>query len=67
MTGRAWKKKVNLMVDSKDKEFVDVTQDPFETFRSAKHAESQVPEGNGLGSFLASDQNLETAVFEILG
>jgi len=42
MTGRAWKKKVDLMVDSKDKEFVDVTQDPFETLRTVRHSNVRI-------------------------
>ena len=38
MTGRAWKRKVDLIVDSKDKEFVDVTHDPFDTRRTANRS-----------------------------
>jgi hypothetical protein len=44
MTGRAWKKKVDLQVDSKDKEYVDVTHDPLETYRSIRNTEFKVPD-----------------------
>ena len=55
MTGRAWKKNVDLMVDSKDKEFVDVTQDPLETLRTIKHSELRLTSDADLGKYLRSD------------
>lgn len=67
MTGRAWKKKVDLMVDSKDKEFVDVTQDPLETLRTMRHSDLCLSSDLSPGKLLKSDSNLEVAVFDILG